>query len=587
MNGFYGRILKIDLTRHQFQIDSIGDDVLNRYLGGKGLASYLLMQHNPERISPFAPENCLIFATGPVTGSAVWGSSRYGVFTKSPHTGFYSESYAGGKVPEAMDAAGFDAVVISGKSAVPCVLVISPEGAAFHPAADLWGTDTYTAEDAVKERFSPNSSSGEKAGAVVIGPAGENRVTFSVIENDYWRSAGRTGVGAVMGTKQVKAVLFRGSRRRQLHNPDGVLDLSKAIAAAAKDHPVVAGFKTWGTANMVERTNRANAFPTRYWSRGHLEAWEKISAQALHQECRVKPRACAKCFIACGRLSEVTSGRHAGLTIEGPEYETIFAFGGLCMIEDIKEIAYLNDICDRLGLDTISAGNLCGLAIEASRRKCIPLDLDYGDVDGIAGLLHRIAKRKGVGADLADGTAKAARRWGLEAIAVHAKGLEPPGYDPRVLKGSALAFAVSDRGACHLRATFHNLELSGLLDPEAVDGKAAPLIEHENRLTIMDTFILCRFFRTFYPWETMAALLKLTCGIETDVEGLKKRAEDIAGLIRRFNLREGLTPADDHLSKGLFRKDLEGIRPLEEAEVVQMVREYYRHRGWSNNGIPE
>ncbi|MBW1776520.1 MAG: aldehyde ferredoxin oxidoreductase C-terminal domain-containing protein, partial [Deltaproteobacteria bacterium] len=343
----------------------------------------------------------------------------------------------------------------------------------------------------------------------------------------------------------------------------------------------------WGTANMVERTNRANAFPTRYWSRGHLEAWEKISAQALHQECRVKPRACAKCFIACGRLSEVTSGRHAGLTIEGPEYETIFAFGGLCMIEDIKEIAYLNDICDRLGLDTISAGNLCGLAIEASRRKCIPLDLDYGDVDGIAGLLYRIAKRKGVGADLADGTAKAARKWGLEAIAAHAKGLEPPGYDPRVLKGSALAFAVSDRGACHLRATFHNLELSGLLDPGAVDGKAAPLIEHENRLTIMDTFILCRFFRTFYPWETMAILLKQVCGIEAGVEGLIKRAEDIARLIRRFNLREGLTPADDHLSKGLFRKDLENIRPLEEAEVVQMVREYYRHKGWNNDGIPE
>jgi aldehyde:ferredoxin oxidoreductase len=285
-------------------------------------------------------------------------------------------------------------------------------------------------------------------------------------------------------------------------------------------------------------------------------------------------------------MSEVTAGRHAGLKVEGPEYETIFAFGGLCMIDDIKEIAFLNDLCDRLGMDTISAGNLCAFAIEASRRKRIPLELDYGDTDGVADLLHRIAHRDGVGDDLADGTAKAARKWGLEDIAAHSKGLEPPGYDPRVLKGSALAFAVSDRGACHLRATFHNPELSGLLDPTTIEGKAAHLIEYEDRLTMMDTLILCRFFRTFYPWEKMAALLKLTCGLQTDGEGLKRRAGDIAALIRRFNLREGLTPSDDRLSRGLHRKDLEGIPALDEAEVVKMVQEYYRLRGWDTAGVP-
>ncbi len=587
MEGFYKKILEVDLTRQRFTVSSVNEEILSRYLGGKGLASYLLWRLNPERIAPFDPENRLIFSTGPITGSGVWGSSRYGVFTKSPQTGFYSESYAGGKAPEAVDAAGFDAVVISGKSPEPAVLVISPKGAAFHPAKDIWGMDTFAAEDAVHQRFGHPLEKGEKAGAVVIGPAGERQVTFAVIENDYWRSAGRTGVGAVMGSKHLKAVLFRGKERRSLHDPEGISRFSRDLARTAKGHPVVKAFKSWGTANMVERTNHARAFPTRYWTLGVLKGWENISAQALHRECRVTPRACAKCFIGCGRMSEITAGRHAGLKLEGPEYETIFAFGGLCMIDDIKEIAFLNDICDRLGMDTISAGNLCALAIEASRRKRIPLSLHYGDVDGIAALLHQIAARQGIGNDLADGTQKAARKWGLEEIAVHGKGLELPGYHPRVLKGSALAFAVSDRGACHLRATFHNPELSGLLDPQEIEGKAAPLIEYEDRLTLMDCLILCRFFRTFYPWETMARLLGFACGIHTDQKGLRKRAGDIAALIRRFNLREGLNFADDTLSKGLFRKDLKEIPPLEESEITKMVQEYYRLRGWNPSGVPE
>ncbi len=587
MKGFFGKILEIDLTGRQFRTSPAKDDLLDRYLGGKGLASHLLWRLNPERVPPDAPENRLIFATGPVTGSSVWGSSRYGVFTKSPQTGLYSESYSGGKVPEAVDAAGYDAVVISGKCKEPSLLVISPDGAAFHPAKELWGMDTFATEDAVHERFCTTLPDDYKSGAVVIGPAGENRVSFAVIENDYWRSAGRTGVGAVMGGKLLKAILFTGNKRRVLKDPEGLSRFSKELARSAKEHPVVAAFKSGGTANMVERTSRAKAFPTRYWSQGFMDGWEKISTRALHEECRVSPRACAKCFIACGRMSTVISGRHAGLKIEGPEYETIFAFGGLCMIDDIKEIAYLNDLCDRLGMDTISAGNLCAFAMEASRRKRIDLSLDYGDADGVAALLHQIAGREGVGAVLADGTVKAAQKWNLEDIAVHVKGLELPGYDPRVLKGSALAFSVSDRGACHLRATFHNPELSGLLDPEAVEGKAAHLIGYEDRLTVMDTLILCRFFRTLYPWEKMARILSLTCGIETDAEGLQKRAKDIATLIRRFNLREGLRLEDDCLSKGLFRKDLRGIPPLDEAEVVKMVQDYYRLRGWNSSGRPE
>jgi aldehyde:ferredoxin oxidoreductase len=506
MYGFYGRFLKVDLTHRTYDIVSLPDSVLLKYLGGKGLASYLLYSMNPEGIDPLSPDNCLIFATGPITNSMIWGSSRYGVYTKSPQTGFYSESYSGGKVPEAIDSAGFDAIVIKGKSKRPAVIVIEPEGVEFHDADDIWGMDTYETEDTVNEKFGKGAT---KSGAVVIGPAGENLVRFAVIENDYWRSAGRTGVGTVMGSKHLKAIVFKGNKKRPLFNEKRVRTFSKELAAESKNNSVVQAYKKMGTPMMVEFVNKINAFPTRYWSEGFFDKWKSISAQALHKQCNVQPRACAKCFIACGRMTTVQNGPYAGLKIEGPEYETIFAFGGLCMIDNIEEIAYLNDICDRLGMDTISAGNLCGFTIEAAGMKKIDFQIEYGDVDAIAGLLEKIATRQGIGDILARGIRHAARTWNMEDTAVHVKGLEPPGYDPRVLKGCGLAFATADRGACHLRATFHNPEIKGMIAPETIEGKAELLIDFEDRLTLMDTLILCRFYRDMYPWDRLGEIIEM------------------------------------------------------------------------------
>ncbi|MEE8542021.1 MAG: aldehyde ferredoxin oxidoreductase N-terminal domain-containing protein, partial [Desulfobacterales bacterium] len=364
MQGFYGRILKINLNEKTFQAETVNDQVYEKYLGGKGLASHLLYELNPPGVGPLDPDNCLIFATGPITGSAIWGSCRYGVFTKSPQTGLYAESYSGGKVAEAIDSTGFDAILIQGKSQNPTLLAIHPEGVDFHAANDIWGKETYETEDIAIERYSRSDRGFRKPGAVVIGPAGENMVSFSVIENDYWRSAGRTGVGAVMGSKKLKARVFQGNRKRQLFDDRAIKEMSKEFALKAKDNPGVLAYKTLGTPMMVKILNNANAFPTRYWSDGKYEQWEKISADALHEQCDVKPHACLKCFMACGRMTTVQHGRHAGLKLEGPEYETIYAFGGLCLIDSIEEITYLNDICDRLGIDTITAGNLCGFTIE-------------------------------------------------------------------------------------------------------------------------------------------------------------------------------------------------------------------------------
>ena len=460
------------------------------------------------------------------------------------------------------------------------MLTIHPEGVDFHRAGDLWGRETYETEDIAKERFARREPKYRKSGAVAIGPAAENLVRFAVIENDYWRSAGRTGVGTVMGSKRIKAIVFQGDRKRSLFDETAVKNIFKEMARAARDNPAVAAYKSMGTPMMVKLLNDAKGFPTRYWSTGCCDHWERINADALHERCQVTPRACAKCFMACGRLATVEKGRHKGLKIEGPEYETIYAFGGLCMIDSIEEIAYLNDICDRLGMDTISAGNLCAFTIEAAKRGKTDYPIDYGDVDTIAALLKKIAYRKGIGDVLANGIKFASQTWGLEDIAVHVKGLEPAGYDPRVLKGMGLAYATSDRGACHLRTTFYKPELAGLIDPDQIEGKAAMFVDYEDRLTLFDTLILCRFYRDLYPWESLAEIIYNACGIGAEKSELQKIAANVSNIVRDFNLREGLQPEDERLPPAFHRPLADTGSVITEDELDTMLKEYYHLRGW-------
>ena len=586
MFGFYGRILAVDVTNQSFEIEALDGEIYEQVLGGKGLATHLLLRKNPRGVDPLLPENHLIFATGPVCQSGLWGSSRYGVFTKSPQTGFYSESYSGGRVPEAIDAAGFDAVVIRGKARKPTALSVHPEGCEFFDASDLWGAETYRAEDEARKRFSIEKPGFRKPGAVVIGPAGEKLVRFAVIENDYWRSAGRTGVGAVMGSKLVKAVVFQGDRRRPLADPEGVAAYAKEFSKRNLEHPAAKAYKALGTTMVLKMTQKANALPSRYWSQGSVDHWEKISGDRLHQDHSVKPSACLKCFLACGRMTTISDGRHKGLVIEGPEYETLYAFGALCMIEDLGEIAYLNDLCDRLGMDTISAGNLCAFAMEAASRKKIDYPIEYGDAEGVVDLLQKIARREGIGDVLAEGIIHASKVWGLEDIAVHVKGLEPAGYDPRTLKGMGLAYATSDRGACHLRTTFFRPELSGIIPPETIKGKAEMFVDYEDRLNLFDALILCRFYRDLYTWEELEKVIHLVTGKRLSKGELQKTASRIADMTRTFNIREGLKPEHDRLPRRLHQETLPSGQRLTEEELQYMIDEYYRLRGWDEKGVP-
>jgi len=574
MNGAFGKILIVELNDKTFREESVDEHIYHTYLGGKGLGTWLLLRHNPAGVDPLSPENVIIFATGPITDTQIFGSCRYGVFTKSPQTGIYLESYSGGDVAEPMSRTGYDAIVLRGACSQPTWLEISTGSVRFHDAAHLWGMETYAAEDAIRREL-------PQTGIAVIGPAGEQLVRFAVIENNYWRSCGRGGAGAVLGAKKIKGVAFHGSEKKTLAHPELLTGLWKETGAKAKTNPGAIAYKKYGTPMVVAMTSKVGAFPTQYWSRGTFDKWQEISADALLRDCDVRPKACPKCFIACGQLSQVKEGRHQGLKLEGPEYETINAFGGICMVGDIREILYLNDICDRLGMDTISAGNLAGFTIEASHRKDLGFRLEYGDVDGIADLLGKMARREGEGAVLAEGIRHAAREWGLEDLAVHTKGMEPPGYEPRVLKGMGLAYATSDRGACHLRSTFYKPELAGLIPMDQIEGKAAVFTEWEDRLTLQDGLILCRFFRDLYLWDEFATMIKGTLGLELDKEGLRRMAGDILGLARQFNQREGVRLDDDTLPRRLHSETLaDSGKGITQAELEKMVSEYHQLRGW-------
>ena len=582
MKGFFNRLIRINVRSGKFRLEQIPDKVLETYLGGKGLGTYLLIKNNPPRIDPMSPENRVIFATGCATNLRVHGSSRYGVYTKSPQTGIYSESYSGGSVAISMSRTGYDAVVLEDASPHPVFLEVSPRGVTFHDGSTVWGKSTYETEDQVLDTVGT-----EGAEAVVIGPAGENRVKFSVLESGYWRSAGRTGVGAVLGSKRVKALVFHGDERRKVARPDLLERFWERVFNKGKNSPVTQSFRKLGTPMLVSIMNTVGGFPTKYWSEGSLQGWENITAETLLERCHVEPTACPECFMACGNLSEVKHGRHRGLRIGGPEYETIYAFGGLCLIDSIEEIIYLNDLCDRLGMDTISAGNLAAFTIEASRRGAIDEKLDYGDVDGIARLLEKIARREGIGAVLSEGIVDASKAWGLEDVAIHVKGLEPAGYEPRVLKGMGLSYATSDRGACHLRATFYKSELSGQVDPDQIRGKAKVFVDDEDRMTLFDTLILCRFYKDLIGWDDLKLLLHAITGMDSGTKELRKIAATVSNAARWFNIREGVTRADDRLPKRFFRETIGSNKKIiREEDLNRMLDEYYESRGWDKAGIP-
>jgi len=572
-----GDLLRIDLTTRTSREETVPPELIKEFIGAKGLGTHYLCEEVSPQVEPLGPAAKLIFAIGPMAGTTMLGSNRYGLFFLSPLTGAYCESYSGGNLTPQFAKTGYKVVIVEGKADGHVYLEISETGVAFHSAEDLWGLDAYESEDKIVAR-----TDHRRAQACVIGQAGERLVRFACVNNNKWHQLGRGGPGAVFGSKNLKGIVWHGEKKAEAARPDAYKALVRDLLERTKGDPGVAAYQRGGTLNMVRIMNGVNAFPTRYWRKGTLEGFERITVETMLAEHGTRNEACPPCTFKCVKHNFVFEGRHKGLEIEGPEYETAYVFGGLCEIKDLSEIMWLNDICDRLGVDSMTAGNLCALAIEASQRGLIDEKLEFGDPDCVGDFLTKMCLREGIGDIWADGVLRVEKEYGLEGIAVHVKGMEPAGYDPRVMKGMGLGFATTTRGACHLRATMYKPELIGLIDPQAIEGKAAMYCDWEDRLTIMDTLLYCRFYRDMVQWPYITAVVNAVIGTDYTEDDLHRIANRIVTMSHDFNAARGIGRASERLPDWVSDKpmDDEGALTFPQAEMEYMLADYYQIRGW-------
>jgi len=585
MKGYAGKILRANLSQRAIEIENLPDEICREYIGGKGFGAKVLSEETTPGTDPYDPSNILIFATGPVNGTTLSGAAKFCAVFKSPLTGIWGESQCGGYFAPQMKYAGYDAVIINGRSTKPVYIAIKDDEVRVEDAGHLWGKDTFETERIIKEDH------GKEFQVLCIGPAGENLVRYACINHARGRQFGRCGGGAVMGSKKLKALAVNGSGSVEISRPDEFdsfkLELGKRIGERLKS------LREYGTPPIMAVTNATGTLPTRYWTAGKFEGFEKINATAMKRIVK-RSKACFACSVACGKICEIDTGPYAGTVVEGPEYETLFAFGSLCGNDNLESIVKANEICDRLGIDTISAGNAIAFAMEcrekglATKENTKEENLTFGNHEAIISVLRKIAYRKGIGDILAHGVKKTAEILGINAekLAVHVKGLEPPGYDPRGLKGAALAYAVSCRGACHLRHMAYRPNLTGKhpfrkgkINRLSYSGQAKMVKDQENFYTLIDSMVLCRFvcLPTIGPilWEELTRLYSIVTGVEVKKKDLVTLATKINNLVRSFNAREGIDRADDTLPERFMKERLEG-QIIRKKKFETMVDDYYR-----------
>lgn len=583
--GYSGKVLRIDLTKQKLTVEEMKRQMISDYFGGKGFGVKLLLDELPAGVDPLGPDNKLILAVGPFTATPIPTSNRYGVFFRSPLTGFLGESYSGGFYAPEIKKAGYDVIIIQGRATGPVYVHIRDGEVTFKDATALWGLDTHVTEDTIKQEIG-----NKKVKVATIGPAGEHLVKFACICNDYWRQAGRCGGGAVMGSKNLKAIAIEGSGRIQLADEDRLRAMARDLLLKV---PKGLSLTKNGTLGRVEQQIGLGTFPTRYWHEGFFDSYREIDATAMHEKIFVRNMGCYNCTLTCGKRCLVRDGKYAGTEIEGPEYETVYTFGGLCTISDIRAIVKINDVCDRLGIDTMSGGNVIALAMEAYEKGKLKDEptIHYGNAEDALRLVEDIAYRRGLGKLLAEGIKPAADALGMADVAIHCKGLEPAGYDPRGLKGMGLGYAVSSRGGCHLRSVAYHYESVGAVDRFASKDKAAFVVGLEDRVAIIDSAIVCVFARDlFFGWEDLCEMYEMVTGLKTTKVDLCEKSNRIITTARRFNIREGLTRADDLLPRRFMEEPLprgpSKGSVITRAEMDEMLDEYYVLRGWNREGVP-
>jgi len=581
MNGYAEKILYVDLTRERTMEEPFPEEWRRAYIGGRGLGVRILDDLVNPGIDPLGPENVLVFATGPVAGSGLPLGSRYDVVTKSPLTGTLTSANSGGKFGTSMKRAGYDAVVILGRAERPVSLLLDDGHAEVRDASPLWGMTTSETTAALQEDLGDPGAS-----VACIGPAGERLVRFSGIINETSRAAGRGGVGAVMGSKNVKAVAARGNGRITVADRDRFLTLKKEIAEKIRENAISGGgLPRFGTAVLVNIINENYILPTRNFQTAHFPAAENVSGERMADTILSGKMGCQTCVIQCGRDIEIEGKRTAG-----PEYETIWAFGPDCGIDDLAAVSEANSLCNDLGLDTISAGSTIACAMELSEKGYIDEEVRFGDAERMLDLVRRIAYRDGIGDELAEGSFRFARKHGHPELSMSVKRQELPAYDPRGLQGHGLAYATSVRGGDHVYGYMIAPEVLGSpekLDPYLSEGKAVWTKIFQDLTAFIDSSGACLF--TSFPLGAAdyGAMVSAVTGYDIDGAEVLRIGERIWNMQKIFNLRAGCTREDDTLPPRLHEEPLtEGAPKGQVWEREPLLDDYYEARGWDREGRP-
>jgi aldehyde:ferredoxin oxidoreductase len=616
MYGFRGKLLRVNLSSKTAKKDSYSEADARRFLGGRGLAAEILFDELAAGIDPLGPENKLVYATGPFAGTGFPLNSRWIVAGKSPLTGIWGEAACGGTFAVQLRKAGYDALIVEGAASSPVYLDILDDEVLFKDASNLWGKMTLDTEIAVGHDLGITTRRDDDPAVVCIGPAGEKLVKFANVIHTAHRAAGRTGLGAVMGSKKLKAIAVRGSKGIPVADPERLKTMTKTAINECVTNKSLVYFGKYGQAGLVDVLNENGILPTKNFQNGTFELHEKISGPTMAETILKKRNACSQCPVACKRIVEVNQGRYAPVDpgYGGPEYENMASLGSLLMIGDLEAVSKENQMCNAYGIDTITTGVIIAWLMECYEKKIISkkdidgIEATWGNAEAAMKLIDKMATRQGIGDLLAEGIKKAAAKIGKdsEKYTMEVKGLEIPMHEPRGKKGVGLAYAVSARGACHEQA-FHDTDTEienaapeigitkGLNRHDTSRDKVDMVKKSQDWVAVTNSLCLCTApawvgFEYTKPSFLVEALNAVT-GMNFTVNELMTIGERMNNLCRCFNVREGITRKDDYLPRRFMEEPLpdgpsRGQR-LTTEELGKMLDDYYELRGWSKAGIPE
>jgi aldehyde:ferredoxin oxidoreductase len=600
VKGYAGKFLLVNLTEASCSDFTLDDATLQKYMGGSCLAAKLFLDRYPLDLDPLAPESPFIIMTGPMVGSGFPGTSRFCISAKSPQTGIWGESACGGTFSPDLKRAGYDGIVIEGKAKSPVYLSITDNGAQILDASHLWGKDIYEATDILKEKD-------KSFKVLVIGPAGENKVRIAAIGNDKGHFSGRTGLGAVMGAKNLKAIVAKGSKKLNKANDEAYKKVLKDAMQEIKDSALAEAIHLMGSDANMDVGMVTGDVPIKNWTVGEdFELSSNLSGPTMREKYLTKAHACANCPVACKRVVKVDEGPFKTVEGPGPEYETCGTFGTMLMNNDLAGVIKANELCNKYGMDTISCGSAIALAMELydkgilSKGDVDGLDLAWGNMDAVLPLIKKIAYREGFGDVLADGSLKAAQKIGkgAEDLVVHVKGLEAPMHDPRGFHGMGLAYMMSNRGACHNQHAVLATEQGLASWPQLFDmkddyvgttsvDKAMLVFNSENYGILANSLSICHYLVFILKPETILSAFNAITGWNLTNQDLLKAGMRDWTLKRGFNNLLGITSKDDKLPKKLLTALEDGAGAGSVPDVKLLLSEYYSFRGLDERGYPK